>query len=219
MKLKVLPFLLCLTLLLVAGGTALGQCDPDDGNNNRKNATPLGYTARVSGVVCPDDPFDFYVLRIAEGDSVSGSISFSSYQASTVLNIGRAESGKMFVEGKATTEDNLQFTIDVPQGKLPPGTYYARVSFESGADYDHEYTLSIGLTNITRVQPDGKFMVDKSPEFKPGQMSALLRGQPWPMYRGDARRTGRSNFQGPMALSKVELVADLYGKFPPGDQP
>ncbi len=208
-----------LSALLALSGTAHGDCTPDDGNNNRKNATPMEYIERVRGVVCPDDPYDFYVLRIAEGDRVSGSISFSSYQASTVLNIGRAESRKMFVENRATTEDNLQFTIDVPAGKLPPGTYYARISFESGADYDHEYMLGIDLTILTRAELDDKFVTGKSPEFKTTNKFAFLRVQPWPMYRGDARRNGRSYFQGPMAVSKVEMVKDLYEKCAPKPLP
>jgi hypothetical protein len=209
-RLRTLLFISCLTLCLASGGAASERCDPDDGNNDRENAAPMEYGGRVVGVVCPDDPYDFYVLRVAKGDGAFGRIVFSSNQPSTILRIEHAESGMVFVDDKTTTEDELQFIIDVPEGKLRPGTYYARVSFEPGADYDHVYTLWLDLKCKTAEGVVKQFAIDERADRVPIYGRAAISNQPWPMARGNSFRNGRSTYPGPGAIAKFSWLCDIF---------
>lgn len=62
MRLKGFAFIILLMMILASGGMASGQCDPADGNNTTADATPIGFSETVSDWVCPDDPFEFYIL-------------------------------------------------------------------------------------------------------------------------------------------------------------
>lgn len=133
---------------MLTGGTASGQCISGDGNDTEADATPMGYHQSVTGWVCPDDPFDYYVLEIPEGAEVSGKISFSSPQASTVLRIEHADTGARLINDAFTTDNKHDFEVAVAKGKLAAGTYYARIFFWSSSAYEHEYTFTLNL-NIT----------------------------------------------------------------------
>ena len=88
-----------------------------------------------------DDPFDFYVMEVPDGTALSGEVTFSSPQESTVIRIYNSETGDRIVNDVFTNETTKEFVFAINPGSLPSGTYYIRLFFWSVAAYDHEYTL------------------------------------------------------------------------------
>jgi len=96
-RISITSYITCITLLFMLGGIAWGQCDPSDGNNDAAHAQSIGLNETVSDWVCPDDPFDFYVAEIPEGAEISGTITFSSPQVSTVLRLENTGTGERII--------------------------------------------------------------------------------------------------------------------------
>ena len=151
-----LVFLFGLIFLLTTGGIASGQC-VSDGNDTEADATPIGYIETVPDWVCPTDVFDYYTLNITQGASVSGDITFSSPQRSTVLRVWHAASGVRIVNDIFTNDTTHDFTVPISLNNAPGGTYYARVFFWSDAAFDHEYTLTLNLMvgGVSNCAADG----------------------------------------------------------------
>jgi hypothetical protein len=139
---KGLPLILCLILLLTGGGIASGQCDPD-GNNSSAEADLIGYSETVSDYVCPDDPFDYYYVDVAQGAILSGQITFSAEQTGTTIRID-GPSGNVYSE-RGTLDSTRTFVIQFPPGHLQPGRYYIRIGHYSAYAYDHSYTIAMNL--------------------------------------------------------------------------
>lgn len=148
-------FLFTLIFILSIGSFASGQCI-SDGNDTEADATPIGYIETVSDWVCTTDVFDYYTLDIPQGASVSGDITFSSPQRSTVLRVWHADSGTRIVNDIFTNDTTHDFTVPISLNNAPGGTYYARVFYWSEAAFDHEYTLTLNLTigGVSQCEPD-----------------------------------------------------------------
>ena len=147
-RISITSYIISITLLFMLGGIAWGQCDPSDGNNDAAHAQPIGLDETVSDWVCPDDPFDFYVAEIPEGAEISGTITFSSPQVSTVLRVEHEATGTRVIPDWSTNEARSEFSVPITPGDIPGGRYIIRVSFWSDTAYDHEYTLTIDLSVV-----------------------------------------------------------------------
>ena len=121
MQFKVRMFILCLVLLLLPGGLAYAQCDASDANNDADHAQLIGLTEIVDGVVCPDDPFDFYSFEIPEGAVNSGTISLSSPQVSTVLRLENPDTGERIINDWSTNDTRDSFIFEIDPDELEPG--------------------------------------------------------------------------------------------------
>ena len=212
----IIPVLLALMLI---GSPLHGQCI-DDGNNTESDAVPIGYSETVSGVVCPDDPFDFYMLEIPADSDVSGSIMFSSPERSTVLRVEHSNTGTRIINDRFTNEQVHEFTVNVPQGGIPAGTYYARVFFWSEAAFDHEYTLTLDLTVTPSGEGEGPgaeiptvTVESMIPEMVFDGAKELKLLPPWPSRRCGAANRAQSIFNGPAGnagkIDEYDLLADL----------
>ncbi len=190
-----LLFILSLTALLVLGGMASGQC-VDDGNNDATHADTIGFVDSVTDWVCAADAFDYYMLVIPGGTDIEGEITFSSPQEATCLRIQSAD-GLTLVNDIYTTSEIHEYSIEVPSGYVPAGTYYARVFYWSYADYDHEYTLT------TDLETTGNPPL----QIKPGLM--MQTQVPWPMQCGDSMHRSRSTFAGPTDEGYLVVSKDL----------
>ena len=101
MNIKYVLLTLVLLILLVPGSIAYGQCDPSDGNNDADHAQPIGYQEVVDGVVCPDDPFDFYTFDVPVDKVISGVIILNALREGATLRIEGVVSGRIF-DGSAS---------------------------------------------------------------------------------------------------------------------
>ncbi len=180
MKLHALKLTTALLILFILGSYASGQC-VSDGNNSAIDADPIGFTDTVSDYVCPADTIDYYYFEVTSGQDVTGTISFTSPQVGTVFKV-TATSGTLFEDDTTNSLNTLQASFS--QGELTADTYYVRVSFWSNYSYDHQYTITMALT-------DGTNLI-----LTPLPMSIKL-GSPWPSPRGSMRNTGRTNHDGP----------------------
>jgi hypothetical protein len=207
-KTTLFTFILSLTALLVLGGMASGQC-VDDGNNDSTNADPISFVDSETDWVCAADPFDYYVLEIPNGTDVEGEITFSSPQEATCLRIESSD-GLTLVNDIYTTSEIDEYTIEVPSGYVPAGTYYARVFYWSYADYDHEYTFT------TDIQTTGNNPI----QIKPNMM--FQTQVPWPMQSGNAMHRSSSTFAGPTDDGYLILSQNLdvvpHNAYVPGDK-
>ncbi len=143
MKFKGLRLMFCLLIVMVMGGIALGQCEPD-GHNDATTAIPIGFNESVTDYVCPADRFDYYYIDLPEGADVSGTITFEAEQTGTTLRIDGV-AAVIFPE-QGTTDAIRTLDIPIPAGSVPPGRYYLRVGHYSSYTYDHQYTLTLDLT-------------------------------------------------------------------------
>lgn len=141
-------FLFSFFLILVSGlaGIAWSQCDPDR-NDSAVDAATIGFSETVSGYVCPTDSFDYYTFEVASGEDVTGTITFSSPQIGTVVRISGAVAGTM--SEWSTTDSASSNSVDFTSGELVADTYYIRVTHWSAYAYDHEYTITMGLSGGT----------------------------------------------------------------------
>ncbi len=160
--LKTIFLIGCIVVVAVMGGAASGQCVPD-GNNDEAAATTIGYQEVVTDWVCPDDPFDYYVIEIYDGANVSGKITFSSPHASTVIRVYHKDTGTRILDDLSTTADKKTVSLDIKPGMLKDGTYYARVFFWSSSAFDHKYTLSMNLTGASNCIPDNNEVPQNAP--------------------------------------------------------
>lgn len=117
MKGKIVQYLFCIALLFVTSSVALGR-SVDDGNNTATTAEAVSLQTTVSDVVGPDDQFDYYLLKVADGDSITGSIKFESKVVGTVLRITGPD-GTIFE--KSTTDESLSFEYTIPNKLNKPG--------------------------------------------------------------------------------------------------
>jgi len=199
LKTCLFPFIVCILLISILGGWASGQCVPD-GNDSAATAKPIGFTEAVTDWVCPDDKFDYYSMVIADGEDVSGTITFDSPQTGTVMRLSR---GSDTVAERATSDATHQYDIPIASGSLVAGKYYFRVTFYSAYASDHQYTLTLNLT------------VKKVPIQMPVRTAKILGTagfinllvSPWPLPRCDGANRGRSGLSGPegSALKSVQF--------------
>ena len=141
-----------LSILLVPGSIAYGQCDSSDGNNDQAHAQPIGYQETVDGVVCPDDPFDFYTFEVAEGETVDGTIVLNADREGATLRIEGEVSGQIFDGSAGSFPYDIEAVLT--SDDLAPDTYYVRVYHWQVFAHDHEYTLRMNLAS-TECIPDG----------------------------------------------------------------
>ena len=194
MKLNNLVLIACIVAFMFVGGAASATvCDTTDDNNTEGTATPIGFTQTVAGTVCPDDPFDFYVIQIPDGSTLSGQMTFSSPQESTVIRIYHSVSGARIVDDVFTNDVTKQYVFTVNPGDIPSGTYYMRLFFWSNAAYDHDYTVEMNLEDGSSLN-----LIEIDPDIA----KKLLSKCPWPNPSGTARKANRSSFQGPFGLIK-----------------
>ena len=181
-------------LLMIAGVQAAAQCEAE-GNESEATATAITYQEIINDCVSSgntedpsefEDPYDYYVLDIPAGDDVYGEIIFYSPVTSTVLRIWSADTGIWYVSDIFTNDEVSEYTIEIPEGALPSGTYYARVFFWSNACYDHEYTLTIDLEAEGGSTEGPQVMLNTD----------LFARVPWPMDSGDPRNNHRSTYSG-----------------------
>lgn len=188
-------FALSLTALLVLSSVQVSaQCGPDN-DSSEATAQVITYQEVINDCVSSgntedpaqfEDPYDYYMLEIPTGDDVFGEIIFYSPAASTVLRIWNADTGTWYVSDIFTNDEVNEYTIEVPQGTLPSGTYYARVFFWSNACCDHEYSLTIDLEAEGGSPESPQVMVNTD----------LLARVPWPLDSGDPRNNHRSTYSG-----------------------
>jgi hypothetical protein len=165
MRFKSLLLILALSILLIPGGIAQGECDRSDGNNDQDHAQPIGLQEVVEGVVCPEDPFDFYTFDVFEGDAVSGIITLDAEREGATLRIEGDVAGRIF-DGSAS---DYPYDIEavLTSDELVPDTYYVRVYHWQVFAVDHEYTLTMDLT-LSGCFPDGNEEPENATEIEFG---------------------------------------------------
>ncbi len=203
-RLKDLRFILIPIFILILGGMASGDCEPNDGNDPAVNAVTIGPTETVTGAVCPDDLFDFYTITIPDGSDVSGTVTFSSPQESTVLRVIRESTLENVIDDISTNDTTNSYDIPISKGTITPGKYYFRISFWSSAAYDHDYTLILNLSITTPPAPGIGYFT--GPGLKPQAQPAF---PPWPSENGQADGARRAKVNGPGGKMKEIYAIDL----------
>jgi hypothetical protein len=208
MKFNSLVLIACITALMAIGGTASAVCDDTDNNNTEATAVPVwSYNTMVSGVVCPDDPYDYYVMEVPSTLFFSGDIIFSSSQVGTVIRMYKGDTGERIIDDVFTNEATKQFNLHIFLTDEPWGIYYVRIFHWSNADYDHDYSLVFNLAGL--VSPEAN-------EPAPGLTKTFLNPCPWPNPSGTSRNANFSSFQGPSGpISRTNSVemSKLYTDF------
>jgi len=207
-KLKTCALLTCIILLLGINGAAWGKCEDDD-NNTTATAKHIGTSDMISDVVCHDDEVDYYKIVINPDADVSGTVTLESPQEGTSLRI----TGERYtIFARRTTEDELNLVYMIPEEGVEPGTYYIRIGFHAGYDYDHEYTLTLdlaidrGLEIETELRPEPAFLdfghdIPQLIEFDPTV--------PWPSVRGGATHRSWSTYPGPPGDARQIAAFDI----------
>ncbi len=217
--------ILILMLVLSIGGMASG--DTGDDNNTEAQAVTIAAKETVTGVVNPSDPFDFFTIDIPDDSEISGTLTFSSTQPSTVLRVYNGLTKERVVDDKPTTDTVKSYNWTLDTDTLEPGVYFFRVFFWSAAAYDHDYTLTLDLEITSTSEPPGGLHV-----FRPELRVDLSKGlkfekedrptlgfnpvniavSPWPMLTGPVDNSRRSRASAP-AGGMVELQSvDLFDK-------
>ena len=181
---------------------AFGEC-VDDNNNTTVDAITLQFVDAAADVICPDDPFDYYALEVADGVNVSGgSIELNSQESGTVIRVTR--DGNILWEDSTTATETSR-TWNIPSGTMAPGTYYLRISFYSRFAVDHPYTLNLNINT-------GRGGIAFNPEIAnimPELFNTLLEA-PWPHPEGNASRTRSSaKYKGPRSGGQVKYSVNL----------
>ncbi len=204
MKIKTCALLTCIILLLGISGAAWGRTA---NNDTTSTATPIGPGETVSGSVGPKDELDFYKIVIKPDADVSGTVTMESPQEGTSMRI----TGERYtIFARRTTEDELKLVYMIPEEGVEPGTYYIRIGFHPGYDYDHEYTLDLDLTIDrgfeieTELRPEAAFM---DHDFR---VPLLLEPTvPWPSVRGGATHRSWSSYPGPPGAAHEIAAFDI----------
>jgi len=213
---KWLLYILSLATIVALGGIAWGQCVPDN-NNYSIVAVPLSFTQTVHDWVCEDDPVDYYVLQVDEGVVLSGSVTVQSPQVGTTFSINGVDLGSSF--DFTTTGSENEYVLNVPAGQLQSDTYYLRVSYSAEYPEDHEYTVTMDLSEGGAGGEGGTGGTGEVETFHPMIAKVFFKKPlcPWPSVYGTAAHACRSAFQGPsraaplsdsVALSPVTGTSD-----------
>ena len=207
-RLKALLAITFLMMLIIPGSIAWSQCVPDN-NNYTLVAEPLAFNQTVHDWVCEDDPVDYYVLQVDEGVVLSGSVTVQSPQTGTSFSINGVNLGSSF--DFTTTDSEKEFVLQVPAGQLQSDTYYLRVSYAAEYPGDHEYTVTINLSEGGAGGAGGPGGGGEVTPFKPMVFKAVLKMPlcPWPSVYGNASHAHRSAFQGPTRLAPLSDSATL----------
>jgi hypothetical protein len=212
---------LCLCFIFSIEPIAWADCVPD-GNNSSVDADTISTSTMVTGVVCPDDPYDYYTFDVVGTADLSGNITLEASETGTTFRI--TGPGGVLYEGNSTDTDHT-LTAEIYGGDLPEGTYYLRVAFYSSYPFEHNYTLTTNLIGATHPAPPtpAPFAATSGPIVAPIGPAMLLVASPWPTPEGGADNANRSSFNGPGAaslatgsyniLSDVGLGAARDGRF------
>jgi hypothetical protein len=140
----------------------------DEGNNAHVNASIIRPITFALDAVCPDDPFDWYLLPIQGDLGWHGSliciakgpgIVFRLYaDTGSGLNLLKEESPVVIDEELpgifALVWDFEEIALNLGHTAAPSGNYYIRVSYYSNYAVDHPYLFMLMLGPVEHEQSD-----------------------------------------------------------------
>ncbi len=126
-----------------------------DGNDAHTSATVANYKAGISGSVCEDDPFDWYLIPLQGELTWTGIIAISTDRPGLAVRLYLDTGGgpQQIKEDSPVANPNREYFYgigwnlghiakDAGYSELPPGNYYIRVTYYSAHPGDHPYELS-----------------------------------------------------------------------------